>query len=323
MKPKNTYSPFNNLISRQLNLLDFNFKKSVKNDIEKFENRSKEDLNENKLINFIIHANDYAKSCLKKYSHYFSKHLYSQSSLFTILSLKIYLKLTYREISNLIDLSDKLKKFLHIKRAPHFTTLQKFFKRLPTKVLNKINQSILTKNNIKPEIIVLDGSGFTNDHADKYYAQIRNQKRKSYIKNHIAIDVKSRLILNSQTQKGPKYDTQFAIASIRKTKMYKPKYILADRAYDTEPIRKCINEEIGAFDQIPLKKRAKKGKYRLNSPAIFRHRIYRKRNNVECVFSVIKRLFNGINQSKSTKLSNKETKLKNTIYNIHRSTQIN
>lgn len=104
---------------------------------------------------------------------------------------------------------------------------------------------------------------------------------------------------------------------------YKPYYVVADRAYDTEPIRKCINEEVKAFDQIPLKKRAKKGKYRLISPLIFRQMIYKKRNNVESVFSVIKRLFSGINQSRSIKLSNKETKLKNTIYNIHRSIQIN
>lgn len=323
MKRKNTYSPFNDLISRQLNLSDFSFEKPVQNYIKKFENQLKTDLNQNKLIKFIFCTYNHAKKCFKKYSHYFSKHSYSQPTLFTILAIKIYLKLNYREISFLIDLSENLKKFFNIKRAPHFTTLQKFFKRLPTKILNKINQLILVENDINPEMIVLDGTGFTNDNADKYYAKIRKKEIKSYIKNHIAIDVKSRLILNSQARNGPKYDTQFAIASIRKIKKYKPQYILADRAYDTEPIRKCINEEIRAFDQIPLKKRAKKGKYRLNSPTIFRNKIYRKRNNIESVFSVIKRLFNGTNQSKSTKLSIKETKLKNTIYNIHRSTQIN
>ena len=41
--------------------------------------------------------------------------------------------------------------------------------------------------------------------------------------------------------------------SNRNIKKYKPKYILADRAYDIEPIRKCINEEAKSQDQIPLK----------------------------------------------------------------------
>ena len=44
---------------------------------------------------------------------------------------------------------------------------------------------------------------------------------------------------------------------------------------------------------------------------------------MESIFSVIKRIFNGTNRSRSLKLSNKETKLKNTIYNIYRLTQIN
>ena len=69
------------------------------------------------------------------------------------------------------------------------------------------------------------------------------------------------------------------------------------------------------YDQNTNQKlRAKKGHYRLNSLAIFRPKIYRLRSNVEGVFSVIKRLFNGTKQKQN--LYNqpyKETKLKNTI----------
>lgn len=182
MNSKNTYSPYDSLISKQLNLSDFGFEISIQKFVEKSKNWSKKDLEENKLINFIIFTNNYAKRCLNKYSNYFSKHLYSQPILFTILALKIYLKLTYRKICFLIDLSDKLKRFLGIKRAPHFTTLQKFFKRIPTADLRKINQLIINKNEIHPDIIALDGSGFTNDYVDKYYAKIRKKERKSYIK---------------------------------------------------------------------------------------------------------------------------------------------
>ena len=99
----------------------------------------------------------------------------------------------------------------------------------------------------------MDGTGFTNDYADKYYAKIRNKERKSYVKYHATIDVETRLILHQSAQRGPRYDTKFALAAIRGVKKYKPHYILADRAYDTELIRKCINEETGAFDQIPIK----------------------------------------------------------------------
>ena len=81
---------------------------------------------------------------------------------------------------------------MRIKKVPHFTTIQKFFKRLPSKQIREINQLILSLNDIKADIIALDGSGFTNDYADKYYAKIRQKERKSYIKNHLTIDVKTR-----------------------------------------------------------------------------------------------------------------------------------
>jgi NADH:ubiquinone oxidoreductase subunit E len=53
---------------------------------------------------------------------------------------------------------------------------------------------------INGEIIALDGSGFTNDYADKYYAIIRRKERKSYVKNHISIEVDHRLILHYAAQ---------------------------------------------------------------------------------------------------------------------------
>lgn len=189
--------------------------------------------------------------------------------------------------------------------------------------MQELNKQILINHQINGEIIALDGSGFTNDYADKYYAIIRRKERKSHVKNHISIDVDSRLILHFAAQRGPRFDTRFAIAAIRNIKKYNPKYVLADRAYDTEPIRKCINEEAKAEDQIPLKTRAKTGHYRLKSKNKFNKEIYSLRNNVESIFSVIKRIFNGTNRSRSLRLSNKETKLKNTIYNIYRSTKFN
>jgi transposase len=305
------------MISKQLNLSDFNLKIPKNHPLKKIIK------NENKLLNFIENTFYYAEIILNKYSNNFSNHLYTQPALFTILAIKIYTKSTYRETKDFIDISDLLKKFLKLKKVPHHTTIHKFFKRLPSKKSQEINAQILKENEINGEIIALDGSGFTNDYADIYYAKIRKKERKSYIKNHITIDTKTRFILHYQTQRGPKHDTTFAKAAIRKVKKYKPYYIVADKAYDTEAIRKCINEETGAFDQIPLKTRAKKGHYRLNSPTIFRQKVYNQRTLVEGVFSVIKRKFDGTNRSRSTYLSNKETRLKNTVYNIHRSTQIN
>lgn len=101
---------------------------------------------------------------------------------------------------------------------------------------------------------------------------------------------------------------------LRSIKEYKPKYILADKAYDTEKIKKTIIEETTAIQQT--KKHQKTGKYRTKYRAIFWQKIYNYRNQVECVNSVEKRLFGGVNTSRSRKLQIKEIKLKNTFYNI-------
>lgn len=175
---------------------------------------------------------------------------------------------------------------------------------------------------IKVKYVTFDGTGFTSDNSDKYYAKIRNNERKHYTKSHIAIDVDSRLILYSQAARGPKHDTTFAIAPIRSLKKHKPEYVIADKAYDTEKIRECINKEIKASDQILLKSNFRHGWYRRLSQKTFNKEIYSLRNNVENVFSVIKRKLNGNNKSKSTRLQNKETRLKTTIYNTLQSIKI-
>ena len=215
------YSPVHIGVSKQLNLSDFGFKNSNIQCLKRFLNKNSK-FKENKLVEFIERTYYYVKIAINKYSNAFSNHLYSQHTLFTILAMKIYTKSTYREITDVIDVSDVIKRYLRIKKVPHFTTIQKFFKRLPSEQIREINQLILLLNDIKADIIALDGSGFTNDYADKYYAKIRQKERKSYIKNHLTIDVKTRLILYYQTSSGPKYDTQFAKPALRQIKKYKP-----------------------------------------------------------------------------------------------------
>ena len=178
MNIKNNYSPVNNLFSKQLNLLDFGFEKPAVRKIKEIN----KDIKPNKLLEFIKKAFKYSKIVLNKYSSNFSRHDFTQPASFTLLAVKIYTRSTYRQITDLLELSDKIQKYLHLKKIPHYTTLQKFFRRLPTSILQEINKQILINHTISGEIIALDGSGFTNDYADKYYAIIRQKERKSYVK---------------------------------------------------------------------------------------------------------------------------------------------
>lgn len=116
-------------------------------------------------------------------------------------------------------------------------------------MFERITNQLIGNLEIEPKIIALDGSGFSSDYADKYYLKIRGYNVKHFTKSHIAIDIESRMILYSQAVRGPRHDTKFAIAAIRRSlKKYNIQYIIADKAYDTEPIRNCINVEIKALD---------------------------------------------------------------------------
>lgn len=179
MKYKNTYSPSIVRFSEHKSLLDFGFKKQTKKFFKKYENSCKTDIKHNELIKFIENCYSYAKITLNYHSCKYSKKLYSQPALFTIIALKIYLKMTYREIMDFISFSTGLRTYLKIRKAPDYSTLQKFFKKMPTNMFERITKQIIQHLGIKPKLVALDGTGFTNDYADKYYAQIRGKERKS------------------------------------------------------------------------------------------------------------------------------------------------
>lgn len=121
-------------------------------------------------------------------------------------------------------------------------------------MFERITSLIIAELKIKNGIVALDGSGFTCDSADKILLKNKEKTNENTIqKCHIAIDTTTKIVMHSQALKGPRHDIKFAKASIRAMKKYKPSYILADKAYDTESIRRCINKELGSTEQIPLK----------------------------------------------------------------------
>ncbi|MEE1134592.1 MAG: hypothetical protein UHW60_07465 [Methanobrevibacter sp.] len=122
MYSKINYSPYYYLNSRHLNLLDFGLELGGKTKDEKL---FKIGQNQNRLLDFVELTFNYAKWIFPMYSCDYSNHIYNQPQLFTILAMKTYLKTTYREIIEILDVSDKITKFLKLNKLPHYTTIQK------------------------------------------------------------------------------------------------------------------------------------------------------------------------------------------------------
>ena len=280
---------------------------------------------ENELIKFTFVSFEVAKLSLSEYSCEKSKYTYTQPQLMALTCLMKRLRVDYRLFTSIIQLMSEIELVLSLKSIPHYTTLQKFFKRTKSQIIDEIMNQAVELFDIENPWVALDGTGHSCDQGSTYFTdKIKKQNkkwRKSFTKNQIAIDTTNQVILAHRVAKGPRHDSKDAIALIRKTKKYNPIGFSLDRAYDSEEIHKVIHEELKASSLIPLKKRAKKGKYRIGSKTIFTKSKYHQRSIVETVISVIKRVFGDKNQSRSDKLRNKETKLKNLCYDIYRYTK--
>lgn len=281
---------------------------------------------ENELIKFVFIGFNVAKKSLPEYSCEKSKHTYTQHQFIALICLMKRLRVDYRLLTSIIQLMPEIQLILELKKIPHYTTLQKFFKRIKSNLIEKIMDFTVELFDINEPWVALDGTGHSCDQASLYYTdKIKKQNkkwRKSYTKNQIAIDIESQVILAHRIAKGPRHDSKDAIPLIRKVKKYKPVGFSLDKAYDSEKIHKVIHEELNASSMIPLKKRAKTGKYRMAMGSLWSKPKYHRRSLVETVISVLKRVFGDKNQTRSNRLRNKETKLKNLSYDIYRYTKL-
>ena len=132
MNWKNKHFSVTIMFWKHENPLDFGFRKTNK----KFE-KIVIDINPNNLIKFIEHSYSYIKISLRLYSSKYSKKMYSQPALFTIIALKTYLNLTYHQIVEFINFSDRLQKYLKIKRALNNLLFKNFSKGRQLTCLNE------------------------------------------------------------------------------------------------------------------------------------------------------------------------------------------
>lgn len=84
-----------------------------------------------------------AKKALAPYSSARSRHDFTQSQVFAILVLKRFFQTDYRGIVQILKDFPELQRTLHLKKVPHFTTLQKAEARL-------LKKGLLTYSNGAP-----------------------------------------------------------------------------------------------------------------------------------------------------------------------------
>lgn len=107
------------------------------------------DLGENELIKFTGVAFEVAEMSLPAYSCGKSKYKYTQPQLMALICLMKRLRLDYHVFTAVVELMPKLRRIIGLKYVPHYTTLQKFFKRLGSHFLDKMLDFTVELSDIK------------------------------------------------------------------------------------------------------------------------------------------------------------------------------
>lgn len=277
------------------------------------------------LKNFIKAAITAVRSSrIPLYSSKHSKHTFTQHQHLVLLLLKTYLGFHYRFAIEVFSELTRLFELLKLQILPHFTTLQKFFQRFSNWMFDKMLADTIKLFDLLDARVAIDASGYSSSYASRYYSwRISGRTtRKSFMKDSITIDIDSQVILANKIRKSPRHDNIDFKSLVKKTKERTDIIlVVADKGYDDESNHKLVRK-MKATSMIPVRERKHSsnvnGYWRKRMKEHFNEKLYHKRNIVETVNSVKKRVIGDILHSRSVKLQKKETMLHDIVYNLYR-----
>jgi hypothetical protein len=256
----------------------------------------------------LVAAYNAAKKILPMYSHRFSPHKFTLAQLFACLVLKTFLKTDYRGLAQWLTDCPDLCRVIDLTTIPHFTTFHKAsYGILALPKAHQILQQTIRMTMQHCSVVdqaAIDSTGLEVGYTSHYFVRRRHVKwlcaYQSMLYGHypkltVICDCRNHLILAVKTAQGPCPDMATLIPALQ-TLM--PRIIiqtlLADAGYDSEQnhvyardyqkIRTIIPPQAGRrTNRLP------RTKYRRQMKQRFNQRLYKRRSQVETVFSMIKR----------------------------------
>jgi transposase len=252
------------------------------------------------------------------YSHLKSPHRFTQPQLLACVLLMFYVRKSYRDMEEWLLASDAVCRELQLKVVPDHSTLNRTFKRLRVKLLEKLQRTLLDELQPSERGIVFDTTGYSLTQASMHYLARCGRKYDHFYKGGYAVGIESQLILACQSGQEPGADTGFLEPLRRKARRYglRGKWmVLADSGFDATtvhpgdlipPIRRGgvmkLPERIARMELVLAAK--------LDG-------FFGQRWKVETVNSVIKRKFGDEIRSRKLSRRYREPIVKGLIYNLH------
>lgn len=253
------------------------------------------------------------KDAFSDYSHKFSPKKFTRPQLFACLVLKEFEKKDYRGVWQLlIDCSD-LRTAIGLIAVPHYTTLQKASRRLlkldrvRSLIANTMQQVRGRSKNIA--YAAVDSSGFEAHHASRYFIWRTSVKKKGkepkkrmtykrYGKLMVIICCATHAIVAAVASAGPTPDIDQLDGVVAELPpSVTVAHMVGDAGFDSAHNHSLLRDYHGMRSTIPPEHgRPPKDpntlptdKYRRLMKTRFNKKAYRKRPQVETVFSMLKR----------------------------------
>ena len=253
------------------------------------------------------------KEAFSDYSHKFSPKKFTRPQLFACLVLKEFEKKDYRGVCQLLADCSDLRDAIELMGVPHYTTLQKASHRLLKldRVRALIAQTVhrvLKRAKVIPYAAV-DSSGFEAHHASRYFVwrtAVRKKGKepkkrvvyKRYGKLMVIISCATHAILAAVASAGPTPDIDQLDGVVDELPVsIAVGHMVGDAGFDSAHNHSLLRDYHGMLSTIPPEhgrpskdpNALPKDKYRRLMRTRFNTKAYRKRPQVETVFSMLKR----------------------------------
>ena len=261
-------------------------------------------------------------SNIKNTKSVFSKQMYGNIKLTFLIAYKEKLNVSYRRFVEICD-ENNVQRMLCLKKIPHFTTLQKFVKRTPKQLFEKLVRACRKLLNLKNIEVSIDATGFSNTNPSHHYCKRINKNVKNYTKTTFLTDNKTKLILDVKTVSDHTHDSTFFKPMVKQLAGCL-KTVLADKGYDSQSNRKyCWNNGIEVH--IPFRKWSESRHQEFGKPSErkiaerkFDKTKYNQRSTIESINSAIKRTLGSYVLARDASKQQKQVTIKALTYNIER-----
>ena len=198
-----------------------------------------------------------ASTGVPEYRHARSNHVYSYHQKIALLVLRRYVDSSYRRFCEDLPSYGGFLRAIGMSWVPHFTTLCKFSSSVDLLHLDTVAE-VLCGLCPHEDTIAVDSTCLSNfdrsSHYERRLADFGVRPPRPFSKLSLSVGTGSLMIVayvgSADGNCGDSPHASVMVATMAEHGR-RPCFIVADKAYDGEPLRKAIHHELGADDAIP------------------------------------------------------------------------